>query len=58
MRSVIFLTYYQIVLDKRYKYSYNRNKLASKVFKTVVKIQQKKIPKVVDSGTERCYNRD
>jgi hypothetical protein len=30
-----------IVLDKRHKYSYNRNKLASKAFVTVVKIQQK-----------------
>ena len=30
-----------MVLDKRYKYSYNRNKLANKVSVTVVKIQQK-----------------
>jgi hypothetical protein len=47
-----------MVLDKRYKYSYNRNKLASKVSVTVVKIQQKRYPKHVDRGVERRYNRD
>jgi hypothetical protein len=26
------------------------------VFNSVVKIQQKRIPKVVDRGTARCYN--
>jgi hypothetical protein len=35
---------------------YNRNKLASKVFDSVVKIQQKRYPKHVDRGTARCYN--
>jgi len=37
---------------------YNRNKLASKVFDTVVKIQQKRYPKVVDKLAEMLYNRD
>jgi len=32
--------------------------LASKVLLSVVKIQQKDLPKVVDIGAERHYNRD
>jgi hypothetical protein len=32
--------------------------LASKVLLSVVKIQQKDLPKVVDSRAERHYNRD
>jgi hypothetical protein len=48
----------QIVVDTEAKYCYNRNKLASKVILSVVKIQQKEIPKVVDKGVERHYNRN
>jgi hypothetical protein len=48
----------QIVVDTEAKYCYNRNKLASKVLLSVVEIQQKKIPKVVDKGVARRYNRD
>jgi hypothetical protein len=35
---------------------YNRDKLANKVIVSVVKIQQRKIPKVVDKDAERRYN--
>jgi hypothetical protein len=34
-----------MVLDKRYKYSYNRDKLTNKASDSVVKIQQRKIAK-------------
>ena len=44
--------------DKETKQIYNRNKSASKASDSVVKIQQRKISKVVDKCAERHYNRN
>jgi hypothetical protein len=45
------------VVDREITRTYNRDKLASKALLSVVKIQQKDLPKVVDSRAERHYNR-
>jgi len=53
-----FVKIFQKVVDNKDSRCYNRDKLANNVIQSCCKNTTKKIPKVVDKGVERHYNRD